>query len=360
MISIQVGSCVSIQKFSSQSGIFISPVFATSTYQAWFLHIDLSYPEAHCLSDCNCAFSCFLSVSVVPYSSTFNSKLDDVEQSDKNQCRVSIFFQTDCFGEDLAVKSQIIEVSKLQHFGISFKNICPRKELSQKLYNNTLNIQVIIGPTDPEWLHRSRRLGYLFDNIPTAPDIIFCIKGRYLYAHSEIIKNTTSRKFQEILKIHQKKENENGMNEDNSKRFIRIELSNIEFLTFKTILYYFYTNIIYVDKTSNILDLCYWGEEFELNELVEIMKSDYKFRLNIENIFEELLIFGPYLKDIRNESIIFIAKNFPLVQSTTGFKKVMMNLNKYPGARDIWLEITNTIKQLGYSNYLSVPLFKNM
>ncbi|CAB4492528.1 unnamed protein product [Rhizophagus irregularis] len=321
------------QKISSQNGIFISPVFATSSYQAWFLHIDLSYQEAHCLSHCNCAFSCFLSVSVVPYSSTLYSIVDGIEQSDENQCRVSIFFQTDCFGEDLAVESQMVEVSKLRHFGISFKNICSR---------------------------RSRRLGYLFDNVPTAPNIIFCIKGRYLYAHSEIIENATT-KFKEMLKIgkpHQQKENDT--NEKNSKRFIRIELSNIEFLTFKTILYYFYTSTIYVDKSWNILDLCYWAKEFELNELVEIAKADYKLRLNIENIFEELLNVGLYLKDIRDESIIFIAKNFPLIQSTIGFKKFILNLNQYPGARDIWLEITNTIKRLGYSNYLSVPLFKNI
>ncbi|CAB5379045.1 unnamed protein product [Rhizophagus irregularis] len=255
------------QKISSQNGIFISPVFATSSYQAWFLHIDLSYQEAHCLSHCNYAFSCFLSVSVVPYSSTLYSIVDGIEQSDENQCRVSIFFQTDCFGEDLAVESQMVEVSKLRHFGISFKNICSR---------------------------RSRRLGYLFDNVPTAPNIIFCIKGRYLYAHSEIIENATT-KFKEMLKIgkpHQQKENDT--NEKNSKRFIQL--------------------------------------------------------LNV----------GLYLKDIRDESIIFIAKNFPLIQSTIGFKKFILNLNQYPGARDIWLEITNTIKRLGYSNYLSVPLFKNI
>ncbi|PKY46432.1 hypothetical protein RhiirA4_461292 [Rhizophagus irregularis] len=357
---ISVGNYISIKKFSSQNGIFISPVFATSSYQAWFLHIDLSYQEAHCLSHCNCAFSCFLSVSVVPYSSTLYSIVDGIEQSDENQCRVSIFFQTDCFGEDLAVESQMVEVSKLRHFGISFKNICSRRELSQKLHNNTLNIKIIIGPTDPEWIHRSRRLGYLFDNVPTAPNIIFCIKGRYLYAHSEIIENATT-KFKEMLKIgkpHQQKENDT--NEKNSKRFIRIELSNIEFLTFKTILYYFYTSTIYVDKSWNIIDLCYWAKEFELNELVEIAKADYKLRLNIENIFEELLNVGLYLKDIRDESIIFIAKNFPLIQSTIGFKKFILNLNQYPGARDIWLEITDTIKRLGYSNYLSVPLFKNM
>jgi hypothetical protein len=42
MISpIQVGNYISIQKFSLQNGIFISPVFATSSHQAWFLHIDL-------------------------------------------------------------------------------------------------------------------------------------------------------------------------------------------------------------------------------------------------------------------------------------------------------------------------------
>src|SRR3954471_6856987 len=87
--------------------------------------------------------------------------------------------------------------------GISFKNICPRKELSPKLYNDTLIVKVIFGPTDSEWLHRSRRLGYLFDNIPTAPDIIFCIKGKHLYAHSEILKHAASlkSKFQEFLEI---------------------------------------------------------------------------------------------------------------------------------------------------------------
>jgi hypothetical protein len=229
--------------------------------------------------------------------------------------------------------------------------------LSRKLHNNTLNIRVIIGPTDPEWLHRSRRLGYLFDNIPTAPNIIFCIKGRYLYAHLEIIENATT-KFKEILKI-EKIHQQAKENEGNSKGFIRVELQNIEFLTFKTILYYFYTNTIYVDKSLNILDLCYWAKEFELNELVEITKADYKFRLNIENIFEELITVGIYLKDIKDELIIFIAKNFPLIQSTFGFQKIIMNLNQYPGARDIWLEITNTMKQLGYANYLSVPLYKS-
>lgn len=88
------------------------------------------------------------------------------------------------FQSDLYNNLSLLNQKNYQFFffsGISFKNICSRRELSQKLHNNTLNIKIIIGPTDPEWIHRSRRLGYLFDNVPTAPNIIFCIKGRYLY-----------------------------------------------------------------------------------------------------------------------------------------------------------------------------------
>ncbi|RIA85164.1 hypothetical protein C1645_782510 [Glomus cerebriforme] len=364
-ISLQIGSFIPIKNFSSQSGIFISSVFATSSHQAWYLRIDLSYPEAHCLTNCSCAFSCFLSVSVVPYCSSIFNTTDDIQKSDEEDCRVSIFFHTNGFGEDLVVESQVIENSKLQQFGISFKNICSRKELSQKLYNNTFNVQVIFGPADSEWLHRSRRLGYLFDNIPTAPDIIFCINGKYLYAHSEIIKHATT-KFQEILGIgsnnHQQQKNcmEKNLidNHSDKKRYEYIYISNIEFLTFRTILYYLYTNTVYVNNAPNILDLCYWANEFELIELIEVAKADFKFRLNIENVFEGLLTVGSYWEDIKDEIVIFIARNFPLIQATPGFKKAIMNLDAYPGARNIWAEITNTMKQLGYAKYLSVPLFK--
>ncbi|PKY57662.1 hypothetical protein RhiirA4_484861 [Rhizophagus irregularis] len=38
------------------------------------------------------------------------------------------------------------------------------------------------------------------------------------------------------------------------------------------------------------------------------------------------------------------SKNSPLIRSTSGFKKFIMNLNQYHSARNIWLEIANTIK----------------
>ncbi|CAG8595166.1 11827_t:CDS:2 [Funneliformis mosseae] len=365
---IQIGSYITIYDFSEQSGLFVSPVFATSSHNAWFLRIDLSHPEAHCLTNCCCADTCFLSVSVVPCWSPIFDITDDTSKA--KRCRISIFLQTDNFERDLVVESQVIEASKLRKFGISFKNVCSRKELNSSLCKDTLITKVIFGPEDPEWLHNSKRLGYLYDNDSTAPDIIFCVKGKHIYAHSSILKDAVSLKsnheFQEILRrgtSHcQCCEDQKGDNvmtkskRSHEKRFIYIDIPLLEILTFETILYFLYTGIVCINNVSDILDLCFWASEFGLDELSEIAKSDLKFRLNIDNVFEGLLAVGPCWSDLRDELVIYIARNFPLVQVTPGFKGAMMNLDRYPGAREIWSEITDTMKKLGNAYYLSVPL----
>ncbi|CAI2174223.1 19058_t:CDS:2 [Funneliformis geosporum] len=366
---VQIGSYITIYDFSEQSGIFVSPIFATSSHNSWFLRIELSHPDAHCLTDCNCADTCFLSVAVVPNCSPIFSLKDDISQ--EKRCRISIFFQTDDFERDLVVVSQVIEVSKLQKFGFSFKEICSRKELSSRLCKDTLITKVIFGPEDPEWLHKSKRLGYLYDNESTAPDIIFCVQGKHIYAHSSVLKDVvslqTNHEFQEILRRGadhcQSCEGQKGYNnvmtnskQSHERRFLYVDIPILEILTFETILYFLYTGIVCINNVSDILDLCTWANEFGLDELSEIAKSDLKFRLDNHNVFEGLLAVGPHWKDLRDEMVIYIAKKFPLVQATPGFKGAMMNLDRYPGSREIWSEITDTIKKFGNAYYLSVPL----
>ena len=100
----------------------------------------------------------------------------------------------------------------------------------------------------------------------------------------------------------------------------------------------------------------YWANEFELNESHEIAKSVLKFRLTIGNAFEGVFAVESFCKELKDELVVYIARNFPLVQETPGFKKALMNLDQYPGGRDVWLEVTETMKQLGNAYYLSVPL----
>jgi len=107
----------------------------------------------------------------------------------------------------------------------------------------------------------------------------------------------------------------------------KIEIKNISFASFTSILEYIYTGEIENIDINNCLEILIWAKEFNLKDLKALCENNLIYNMESKNVIDILIASHKYKhSELKNLSMNFLLNNFSEVSS----KKAFENLEQYP------------------------------